>query len=208
MVSSLKRVYYCVTPEQTVKFPQLKSDPRGCDPRYIRRKLTEGQFAVVGPSRDFTCGHVFSVFSPRVPRVSLPAQCVPRIGIGLWIDAVRGRCDMSWIWEKSPTWRWIVRGTRGNPLAMGAFTFTTMFAIPIGLGSLVMSGTNPEVDDTKMAKLRHDAGLDTKIMVRETPLASSPRVLTPRARPRRPTLTRRFRPSPPREIFSATRSKT
>lgn len=103
--------------------------------------------------------------------------------------------DMSWIWEKSPTWRWIVRGTRGNPLAMGAFTLTTMFAIPIGLGSLVMSGTNPEVDDAKMAKLRRDAGLDTKIMVGETPPASSPRALTPRARPLRPTLTRRLRPS-------------
>lgn len=47
---------------------------------------------------------------------------------------------------------------------MGAFTITTMFAFPIGLGTLVMSGTNPEVDEAKIAKLRQDAGLDTKIM--------------------------------------------
>ena len=53
---------------------------------------------------------------------------------------------MSWIWEKSSTWRWIVRGTRGNPLAMSVFTATTMFAVPIGLGTLVMNGTNPELD--------------------------------------------------------------
>ena len=51
-------------------------------------------------------------------------------------------------------------------MAMGAFTITTMFAFPIGLGTLVMSGTNPEVDEAKIAKLRQDAGLDTKIMVR------------------------------------------
>jgi hypothetical protein len=73
---------------------------------------------------------------------------------------------MSWIWEKSSTWRWIVRGTRGNPLAMGVFTATTMFAVPIGLGTLVMNGTNPEMDAAKIEKLRRDAGLDTKIMVR------------------------------------------
>jgi hypothetical protein len=73
---------------------------------------------------------------------------------------------MSWIWEKSSTWRWIVRGTRGNPLAMSVFTATTMFAVPIGLGTLVMNGTNPEMDAAKIEKLRRDAGLDTKIMVR------------------------------------------
>ena len=73
---------------------------------------------------------------------------------------------MSWIWEKSSTWRWIVRGTRGNPLAMSVFTATTMFAVPIGLGTLVMNGTNPELDAAKIEKLRRDAGLDTKIMVR------------------------------------------
>ena len=37
-------------------------------------------------------------------------------------------------------WRYIVRGTRGNPVAMSAFTITTMFAIPIGLGTVVMNG--------------------------------------------------------------------
>ena len=47
---------------------------------------------------------------------------------------------MSWIWEKSPAWRWIVRGTRGNPVAMTAFSVTTMFAIPIALGTVVMNG--------------------------------------------------------------------
>ena len=73
---------------------------------------------------------------------------------------------MSWIWEKSSTWRWIVRGTRGNPLAMSVFTATTMFAVPIGLGTLVMNGTIPEMDAAKIEKLRRDAGLDTKIMVR------------------------------------------
>ena len=43
---------------------------------------------------------------------------------------------------------------------MGAFTITTMFAFPIGLGTLVMGGANPEVDGAKIAKLRQDAGLD------------------------------------------------
>jgi len=41
-----------------------------------------------------------------------------------------------------------------------------MFAVPIGVGTLVMHGTNPEteMDEAKIAKLRRDAGLDTKIM--------------------------------------------
>lgn len=73
---------------------------------------------------------------------------------------------MSYIWEKSSTWRSIVRGTRGNPLAMSLFTAVTMFAVPIGLGTLVMNRTNPGMDDAKVAKLRAEAGLDTKIMVR------------------------------------------
>jgi hypothetical protein len=47
---------------------------------------------------------------------------------------------MSWIWEKSPAWRWIVRGTRGNPVAMTAFSVTTMLIIPIGLGTVIMNG--------------------------------------------------------------------
>jgi len=78
--------------------------------------------------------------------------------------------SMSYIWEKSSTWRWIVRGTRGSPLAMTVFTGVTMFAVPIGVGTLVMHGTNPEteMDEAKIAKLRRDAGLDTKIMVRAT----------------------------------------
>jgi hypothetical protein len=49
---------------------------------------------------------------------------------------------------------------------MSVFTATTMFVVPIGLGMLVMSGTNPELDAAKIEKLRRDAGLDTKIMVR------------------------------------------
>lgn len=80
---------------------------------------------------------------------------------------------MSWIWETSPTWRWIVRGTRGNPLAMTVFTGVTMFAVPIGLGTVIMNGTNPEVDAAKIAKLRKDAGLDAKIVVRAARLPVS-----------------------------------
>ena len=59
-----------------------------------------------------------------------------------------------------------MRGTRGNPVAMSGFTLVTMFAIPIGLGTVIMNATNPEVDEAKMAKLRRDAGLDTKLVVR------------------------------------------
>lgn len=33
-----------------------------------------------------------------------------------------------------------MRGTRGNPVAMSAFTLTTMFVIPIGLGTVIMNG--------------------------------------------------------------------
>lgn len=36
-------------------------------------------------------------------------------------------------------WRYIVRGTRGNPVAMSAFSLTTMIIIPIGLGTVIMS---------------------------------------------------------------------
>jgi hypothetical protein len=49
---------------------------------------------------------------------------------------------------------------------MSLFTAVTMFAVPIGLGTLVMNRTNPGMDDAKVAKLRAEAGLDTKIMVR------------------------------------------
>ena len=52
---------------------------------------------------------------------------------------------------------------------MGAFSITTMFAFPIGLGTLVMSGTNPEVDEAKIANRRLAAGLAPRVLL--VPLA-------------------------------------
>lgn len=51
---------------------------------------------------------------------------------------------MSWIWEKSATWRRIVAVTKQSPLAMAGFTVVAC-AVPYYLGSLVMQGTNSEM---------------------------------------------------------------
>jgi len=61
-------------------------------------------------------------------------------------------------------WRYIVRGTRGNPVAMSAFSLTTMIIIPIGLGTVIMSYTNPELDEAKLAQLRRGANLDSTVV--------------------------------------------
>ena len=48
---------------------------------------------------------------------------------------------MSWIWEKSATWRWLVATTKRSPAAMAAFTIG-MCVVPYYGGKLVMAGTN------------------------------------------------------------------
>ena len=48
---------------------------------------------------------------------------------------------MSWIWEKSATWRWLVAVTKRSPAAMAAFTIG-MCVVPYYAGKAVMSGTS------------------------------------------------------------------
>ena len=48
---------------------------------------------------------------------------------------------MSWIWEKSATWRWLVAVTKRSPAAMAAFTIG-MCVVPYYAGQAVMSGTS------------------------------------------------------------------
>ena len=48
---------------------------------------------------------------------------------------------MSWIWEKSATWRWLVAVTKRSPAAMAAFTIG-MCVVPYYGGKVVMSGTS------------------------------------------------------------------
>ena len=69
---------------------------------------------------------------------------------------------MSWIWEKSPLWRKIVRGTRTNRVAMGAFSLTTMFALPVAAGVAVMRWTTPDVSDDDTVALRKRVSMDAR----------------------------------------------
>ena len=53
----------------------------------------------------------------------------------------RQSADMSWIWEKSSTWRWLVATTKRSPGAMAVFTIG-MCVVPYYAGKVVMAGTN------------------------------------------------------------------
>ena len=50
---------------------------------------------------------------------------------------------MAFLYEKSATWRWIVRTTKHSPLYMATFG-VAFVAVPYVAGKLVMAGTNPE----------------------------------------------------------------
>ena len=72
---------------------------------------------------------------------------------------------MSWIWEKSPLWRYTVHITRGNPAVLGLFSLVTMFVVPLASGSFLIDLTNREVDKDVRTELRRSAGMDAKLMV-------------------------------------------
>ena len=73
---------------------------------------------------------------------------------------------MSWVWEKFPTWRLVVLGTRDSRSAMGLFSFVTMACIPLAVGSTLMSITNRETDAFTLVKQRGVAEMHAKLMVR------------------------------------------
>ncbi|KAM7269487.1 hypothetical protein ACFE04_024984 [Oxalis oulophora] len=69
---------------------------------------------------------------------------------------------MSFLWEKSGTWRWIVRQTRDSkPFFFGFAAFCGVIPGIIGYGVMqVTSSTNPELE----AKLRQNARPDSLMM--------------------------------------------
>jgi len=69
---------------------------------------------------------------------------------------------MSWIWEKSATWRKLVAITKHSPAAMVAFT-VAMVVVPYGLGKVVMTGTNPQKETDLERQLRSRATLEHKV---------------------------------------------
>lgn len=69
---------------------------------------------------------------------------------------------MSWIWEKSATWRKLVAVTKHSPAAMATFT-VAMFVVPYALGKVIMSGTNPEKESDLERQLRSRATLEHKV---------------------------------------------
>lgn len=69
---------------------------------------------------------------------------------------------MSWIWEKSATWRKLVAITKYSPAAMVAFT-VAMVVVPYGLGKVVMTGTNPQKETDLERQLRSRATLEHKV---------------------------------------------
>ncbi len=69
---------------------------------------------------------------------------------------------MSWIWEKSATWRKLVAVTKQSPAAMATFT-VAMFVVPYALGKVVMSGTNPQAESDLERQLRSRATLEHKV---------------------------------------------
>jgi hypothetical protein len=73
---------------------------------------------------------------------------------------------MSWVWEKFPTWRLVVLGTRDSRSAMGLFSFVTMACIPLAVGSTLMSITNRETDAFTLVKQRGVVEMHAKLMVR------------------------------------------
>ncbi len=61
---------------------------------------------------------------------------------------------MSFIYEKSKTWRVIVAVTRHSKLAMVGFAATCV-GITYGMAQLTMSVTNPEVQDEAARKTQY-----------------------------------------------------
>lgn len=70
---------------------------------------------------------------------------------------------MSWIWEKSATWRTIVRTTRASTPAMVAFVGACT-AGSVVLGASVQALSNPADDSKRREKLCRSAGLDAQVM--------------------------------------------
>ena len=70
---------------------------------------------------------------------------------------------MSWLWEKVPAWRWLVRSTRQSPLGMAAFT-AAMFVVPYQLGKIVLWTTNPGHETDLERKLQQRTTLEHKVV--------------------------------------------
>ena len=66
---------------------------------------------------------------------------------------------MSWLWEKSATWRWLVATTKRSPAAMAAFTIT-MCVVPYYTGKMVMAGTDTQI--------QQGTSLEQQLRARET----------------------------------------
>ncbi|CAK0787335.1 hypothetical protein CVIRNUC_010553 [Coccomyxa viridis] len=74
---------------------------------------------------------------------------------------------MSWIWEKSATWRWLVAVTKRSPAAMTAFTIG-MCVVPYYAGQAVMSGTSmvTEQGTSLEQQLRARQTLEHKVLAK------------------------------------------
>ena len=68
---------------------------------------------------------------------------------------------MAWVFEKSPTWRRIVAKTRESPAFYAGFA-AACFAVPYGVGKVVMWATNPEV------ARKRDVALQAELRGRQT----------------------------------------
>lgn len=51
---------------------------------------------------------------------------------------------MAWLYEKSATWRWIIRTSKQSPMWTAVFG-VAFVGVPYVAGRLTLAGTNPEV---------------------------------------------------------------
>ena len=72
------------------------------------------------------------------------------------------KCLMAWVFEKSATWRKIVKVTKQSPLAMVGFT-AVCCAVPYYGGQAVLGATNPEVEPEKQSAAKEKMSMHQKV---------------------------------------------
>ena len=75
---------------------------------------------------------------------------------------------MAWVFEKSATWRRIVKVTKQSPLAMASFTVACC-VIPYYGGQAVLGATNPEVKPEKEREVRQQMSMHQKVIASLVP---------------------------------------
>ena len=96
-------------------------------------------------------------------------RCKTQAGLVLAQPLAQPCASMAWIYEKSATWRKMVKLSKQSSLYTAIFG-VAFVGIPYGVGKLVMWGTNPEViSPERQRQLDAQRTVDHKVCLRRMP---------------------------------------